>query len=417
MPGDAANRRVLWVSSEMPWPVDTGFRMRATSLLRALTSFGSVDMVCIRQGRADTPLPELDIEGHPGIARGLVLRAPFNSEPRLVRWRRTFFGNEPSSIVRFDWTGVGRALREWAADRYDLIFLVGTDTHVLLHDALPDGPVITDLDDLRSSRSRLRRALGRKTYPRDRSARERLRGLRRGLRERSDGDRWAQTEREVAAACERVLVCSELDQQRLGVPNAVVVPNGFGSRGCPPQQPAAAGSHPVLMMIGLLEYGPNLDAAWFMVEEVLPAIRAVVPDVELRLVGRHDRGLDGIRGRPGVTTVGYVDDPAAEVAKADVVVVPIRYGGGTRLKVLEAFANRRPVVATTIGCEGLPVVDGRELLVADDPEAIASAVVRLLRDADLRARLTDAAFAMWVGGYTTDHATDTLASVIDRIDA
>ena len=94
---------------------------------------------------------------------------------------------------------------------------------------------------------------------------------------------------------------------------------------------------------------------------------------------------------PAVTVVGTVPAMEPELARADVAVVPIRYGSGTRLKILESFAHRVPVVSTTIGAEGLEVVDGVHLLLADDPDAFAAACQRLLTEPDLRKRLVDAA--------------------------
>lgn len=90
---------------------------------------------------------------------------------------------------------------------------------------------------------------------------------------------------------------------------------------------------------------------------------------------------------------------AGQLAAADIAVVPIRFGGGTRIKILEAFAHGLPVVSTTVGCEGLDVIDGQHLLVADDPAAFAAACLRLSEDAELRTRLVTAAAELWKSRY------------------
>jgi glycosyltransferase involved in cell wall biosynthesis len=148
----------------------------------------------------------------------------------------------------------------------------------------------------------------------------------------------------------------------------------------------------VLTLIGTLWYEPNSDGAWWFASEVLPLVRRELPDAELRLVGRTDAKLDGIERCPGVVVRGQVPEVAPELAASTVSVVPLRSGGGTRLKILEAFAYGVPVVTTTVGCEGLDVVDGEHLLVADDPAAFAAACVRLVRERDLADRLTRAGF-------------------------
>ena len=110
----------------------------------------------------------------------------------------------------------------------------------------------------------------------------------------------------------------------------------------------------------------------------------------MRLAGRNDERVAELAAVDGVTVTGPVDDMATELAVADVVAVPLREGAGTRIKVLEALAHRIPVVATSVAVEGLDVVAGRHLLVADEPEAFAAGCVTLLRDEPRRRALADA---------------------------
>ena len=110
--------------------------------------------------------------------------------------------------------------------------------------------------------------------------------------------------------------------------------------------------------------------------------------------------------------MGEVADVTAELMAADIVVVPIRFGGGTRIKILEAFAHRIPVVSTTVGCEGLDVVDGEHLLVADDPATFASACIRLHENADLRASLVAAAAELWTNRYRWTVVTPAIVSAV-----
>ena len=114
----------------------------------------------------------------------------------------------------------------------------------------------------------------------------------------------------------------------------------------------------VVLFQATFDYAPNVDAADWLVAEVAPRLRSRIPDVEIRLVGTPVPGVQRQHRPPAVTVVGKVPTMEPELAHADIAVVPIRYGSGTRFKILESFAHRVPVVSTTIGAEGLDVVDG-----------------------------------------------------------
>jgi len=168
---------------------------------------------------------------------------------------------------------------------------------------------------------------------------------------------------------------------------------------------------------GTLRYPPNAEGARFLVREVAPRLRALVPRVRIRLVGTTAPGLSGLDDPPSVTLVGQVPDMSVELAVADLVVVPLRFGSGTRLKVLEAFAQKVPVVSTTLGAEGLGVGDGVHLLLADTPDGLAGACARLLGDEGLRGRLADAAHELFLRRYADDVVAERVASVARRVAA
>jgi glycosyltransferase involved in cell wall biosynthesis len=163
-------------------------------------------------------------------------------------------------------------------------------------------------------------------------------------------------------------------------------PNGVD---CAHNRPGLAQPQPAsLVYNGSLTYSANYDAMRWFLGEVYPRIRAQVPEVTLAITGSTQGvGLAGLALDDSVALTGYVDDVRLPVAEAAVAVAPIRQGGGTRLKILEAMALGTPVVATAKGAEGLDVVDGEHLLLADDPERFAAAVLRLLADQALAARL------------------------------
>jgi sugar transferase (PEP-CTERM/EpsH1 system associated) len=143
----------------------------------------------------------------------------------------------------------------------------------------------------------------------------------------------------------------------------------------------------VVAMTGLMKYRPNVDAAQFFANDVMPHIRAVHPDIVFYAVGGEPSVEVRRLASPHVVVTDTVPDVRPYVHKAAVFVVPLRMGSGTRLKVLEALAMGKAVVSTSLGCEGIDVVDGEHLLVRDDPQRFADAVVELLKNPDLRARL------------------------------
>ena len=194
---------------------------------------------------------------------------------------------------------------------------------------------------------------------------------------------WRQFQRSVASDVDRVVLCSDLDAVRSGLANVVVVPNTYER----PERPVGhveVGQPSVVLFQATFDYAPNVDAAEWLVAEVAPRLRARLPDVEVRLVGTPVPGVQRQHRPPAITVVGMVPAMEPELSRADIAVVPIRYGSGTRLKILESFAHRVPVVSTTIGAEGLGVVDGVHLLLADDPDSFAAACERLLTEPDLR---------------------------------
>jgi polysaccharide biosynthesis protein PslH len=160
----------------------------------------------------------------------------------------------------------------------------------------------------------------------------------------------------------------------------------FRPAGCPP-------SHSMIFT-GSMDWTPNQQGVLFFASQILPHIRAELPDADLWIVGRYpDSAIQGLAG-PRIHVTGRVDDIRPFVQKASVYVVPLRSGSGTRIKIFEAMAMGKAVVSTTLGAEGLPVTPGLNILIADHPRDFASAVVRVLRDPELAARLGASARAL-----------------------
>jgi sugar transferase (PEP-CTERM/EpsH1 system associated) len=171
-----------------------------------------------------------------------------------------------------------------------------------------------------------------------------------------------------------------------------------------------------LVFVGVLGYPPNSDGVMYFSREILPLIRDEVPDVHLTVIGRAaPSSMESLNGSANVTLAGFVEDLMPYYRNAKVAVVPLRAGGGTRLKILEAMALGRPVVSTSVGCQGIAAEPGRHLLVADTPVEFAHTVVRLLRDEGLRNEIAQNARRLVEQVYDWRILGRKLVSVYDRL--
>ena len=205
-----------------------------------------------------------------------------------------------------------------------------------------------------------------------------------------DAARLSWFQRRLLPSFDKVWVCSDLDRRRLarslGEGHVQVVPNGVDIEAH--AAIAARGGTRSLIFVGDMTYDPNEDAVLYFCEKVLPLIRKQDSEVQVVLVGRPSQRVQALPARLNrVMVTGIVPDVRPYLESASVSIAPIRAGGGTRLKILEAMAAGRPVVSTSIGAEGLEAVAGRDLLIADKPRDFAQACLRLLRSLALRQRV------------------------------
>ena len=275
------------------------------------------------------------------------------------------------------------------------------------------GPTIVDLDNLEDVKARLRADL-LVDQMRSSGARASVRSHLARYQARINASDWHRFQRSVSAQVEQVVIASDLDAARSGLSNVTVIPNTYPRPERPVGNPAAAGP-PILLFQGNLEYPPNIDAAQWLATAIAPLVRAAVPAAEVRLVGRPAVNVTQLHQEGVLTVVGEVPSMEDELARATVAVVPIRFGSGTRVKILESFAHRVPVVSTTLGAEGLDVEDGVHLLLADEPEELAAAAVRLLGDTELRVRLTEAAEQRYLERYDGRSANQDVRRLVEDV--
>lgn len=394
--------QILWVSHVVPYPPKAGVLLRAHYLLKSVAERHPVDLVAFVQRplietyystleeglddcrrtlerfcRSVTFLPIAAIERPFGKVRtaleGLLLK-----ECYMARWLRS---DAATQVL----------LRLAQQHRYDLAHF---DVICLApyRRLLPQVPATLGYHNI-ESHMLLRRA-------------EKDRHLLRKLYFWQEGKRLARYEQRVADQFAGHITCSELDSARLRevMPDVepVCIPNGVDVDYFSPLR-GSTRRHS-LVFVSTLTWYPNVDAALFLLREIWPALKELVPDVTLDIIGAGAPAslVELARASGGVTLHGFVPDIRPLVDAAAIFVCPIRDGGGTKLKVLDAFAMAKCVVAHPIACEGIDVTDGVDVVLAESGPEFAQRLASLLRDDERRLAIGTAARELVVSRYAFD---------------
>jgi glycosyltransferase involved in cell wall biosynthesis len=371
--------RLLFLGQTLPYPPDGGVNIRMYHTLRLLAREFDITALCFyrRQERSSPAAVARSVHALSRFAR--VEAFPIPQEYSLPRWvwdhLRSVANGRAYTWYAYDSDAVAHRIEQLRQEQvFDLAHIDSLDlAGYLPHlEGLPVAGAHHNVESVLLAR--------------------------RALRERAPWRRWylahqaRLVERLERMTCPglslnvTVSIGDAMDLQRLA-PEArfTVVPNGADTDAFRPAPPE--GEEGVLG-VGGLNWAPNHDALDLLCDEILPHLRRRMPGVSVRWVGRaSDAQRDRYGRRYGVVLTGYVDDVRDHLARAACVVAPLRAGGGTRLKILDAWAMGKAVVTTSVGCEGLEAVDGVNLLIRDDPASFAEAVTRVLGDPVLRTRL------------------------------
>lgn len=363
--------KILHVMPYCPVPADYGAKLRIFNLMRHLSRNHDVTAVFIGEERHAAALRH-EFGGR--LGRIIACR------PQAARKIRGFahvcaFLGEHSILYQLgeNWELRSKVHRELASAPYDVVLT--EFPHMAFFD-LPPGPLKVldshniEHDNFRRMAEKSESRLERFIYRNE---------TRKFFREEVDAFRRQ----------DLLLFTSERDRRMAhedapAIPSTVV-PNGVD---CAYFTPADSAQEPCSMVFtGIMGYVPNADGvAWFL-DEIFPRILSREPRAKVTIVGSGPGREMLKRASDNVRITGYVPDVRPYVHAAQVTIVPLRMGGGTRLKILESMAMRSPVVSTSIGAEGIELEPGRHALVADDPQAFADAVLRLFGDAALRGTL------------------------------
>jgi sugar transferase (PEP-CTERM/EpsH1 system associated) len=239
------------------------------------------------------------------------------------------------------------------------------------------------------------------------------------------GEQWRRMLRFERAALERfdlVLCVSDADRHTFGrlYPDALKAPAHVVKTGVDTDYFApitARASRPAhLVFTGSMDWLPNEDGMQYFVREILPRIRQVEPQTTLSIIGRAPTpAVKRLAEIPGIEVTGRVDDVRPHIADGSVYVVPLRIGGGTRLKIFEAMSMGKAVVSTTVGAEGLPVTHGHDIVIADEPARFAQSVIHLIRDGGLRGRIETEARRLVVDRYDWSAVAEDFEDALTRL--
>ncbi|MCC6783339.1 MAG: glycosyltransferase [Planctomycetes bacterium] len=380
----------------LPFPPNHGGRLRSAMLCTALCSLGDVTLA------APVPASE-EAEAHRlAKANGCTLASlgPPATATSLTRKLGAWLTGR-SEILERRWTGAARTrvAELLARHGFDLVALDSSFTIPLVPKACPV-PLVIQLHNLEFAV--LRRSAGHAPSTAD------------AMLRRIESRFIARAERRTADRARLAIAVSDVDRALATAlaPRAriTVIENSI-DLAVHPQLPPTPSGAPLLLLVGSFAYPPNLDAAQVLVTQHLPVLRARWPDLRVRLIGHDpDGGLRAWHGRPGLEILGFVDDLRPHYAAATALYAPIRDGGGTRIKVIEAMALGRPVISTAVGVEGLAVERGVHWLPCETPTEGVASVQSVLDGA--AASLVRAGRALVEGRHAHTVTVPALAAVI-----
>jgi sugar transferase (PEP-CTERM/EpsH1 system associated) len=396
---------ILWLKTELLHPVDKGGKIRSYNMLKALKRNCRITYLTLDDGTADSTARELASEYcHDLVCVPHRRREKFTTG-FYVELALNLASDLPYAIKKYESPEMRQELvRLLAAQRID----------VLVCDFL--APAVNVPPNLNCTTVLFQHNVEAMIWKRHyevQTATARKAYLYR---------QWQKMRAFEAKACpqfDSVIAVSREDrdqmQQEYGLENVFDVPTGVDTAYFRPSGRIETRPHH-LVFTGSMDWLPNEDGIRYFTEQIMPRIKQSVPDVTLTVVGRdpYPSLVELSKRDPSVTVTGRVDDVRPYMEEAAVYIVPLRIGGGTRLKIYEAMAMEKPVVSTTIGAEGLPVTDGEEIVLADTPESFAQAVVELLKQQNLSAEIGARAAAKVRAEFGWESVADSFAAICER---
>lgn len=392
--------KILLVCPKVPYPATDGGRIAIYEPLRRLAARGhQITLLAPTPQQADAAdLAELErscrLELVPIDTRNRLLPAAFNLLSPL-----------PYTIAKYDARPLRERLRTLlAAEQHDLVQI--ENLHMAAYQAIATEygvPVVLRQQNVESQLA------------------ERYAHTQRGLRRlyaRIHAAKLRRYEADVCAYMDACLAITPEDSERLRALNPQIqvatVPAGVDLDDF---QPQPASEEPgAIVSVAAMDWPPNADAMFWFTEQILPLIRQTHPAAHLYVVGKNPSAkIQALARMKNVTVTGFVDDVRTYLAKGAVFIVPLRSGGGMRVKILQAMAMEKAIVSTTIGAEGIAAQDNQAICLADTPAAFATGVSRLLADTPLRQRIARNARQLVTSHYSWDQTVNRMEQIYTNI--
>jgi len=396
--------KILWVKAGGLVPPDTGGKIRSYNILRQLAKHHEVTFFSFYAAHANDVHAELSQIFQRVILIPLNL-PPAKSARELLDYAVRLFSREPYNLTKYCRPVVRRKLRALLQqETFDVIlcdFLVAAG--VIPWDWSCPKVLFTH---------NVEAVIWRRHYEVARNPLWKALSWREWKRMEAAEQRYLQKADHVLAVSEndREAFARFLDPRKL-----TVMPTGADTEYF---QPSGDKEIPnSLVFIGSMDWLPNEDGIFYFADEIFPLILAKAPDATLCIVGRKPsrRLQDLVVSVPNIQLTGWVEDVRPYLAQRAVYIVPLRIGGGTRLKIFEAMSMAKAVVSTSIGAEGLPVKNGEHLLLADDPASFAESTLQLLGNASQRVQIGQAAQHLVEENYSWATVSKGFAQALENV--
>jgi glycosyltransferase involved in cell wall biosynthesis len=372
--------RILWVKADKLLPVENGGNIRTYHILRHLSFQHELTFYSYYGGGVDQNY-DLDLQQRlPGSVAVCTGKGELSGISRTVDYLLHSAAEAPYAVSRFACPKVQEQLRVWFREqRFDVAVCDFLDAAVNFPGRL-NIPSVLFQHNVESEIWRRHEA----------TAGNPLKKMMYGMEFR----KMLRYEQVEVRKFHHVVAVSESDRslmtQWVDADRVTVVPTGVDLSEYRPD-PSAPEPGQLVTFVGAMDWEPNVDGVEYFCNEIWPAIRAEVPEARFRIVGRNPDRRVQRWASDSVEVTGRVPSVVEHLRQSAVVIVPLRIGGGTRLKIYEAMASGKAVVSTTVGAEGLDIHHGRDIMLADDARSFAQAVIMLLRDRELRRRYERAA--------------------------
>jgi glycosyltransferase involved in cell wall biosynthesis len=386
--------RILWVKADKLLPVQNGGNIRTYHVLRYLSARHELTFYSYYGGTPDSDYERELQRQLPGAVAVCTGKRELSGAARALDYLAHIGAHAPYAVSRFADAKVRKQIQTWFRERrFDVAVCDFLDAAVNFPGNLNLASVLFQHNVESEIWRRHAATAGNPAI---------------GMMYRMEFRKMLRYERAAVCKFQHVIAVSENDRslmtQWVDGDRVTVVPTGVDLAQYRPD-PAAfdensdanplARSAPLITFVGAMDWEPNVDAVEYFCSEIWPAIKAEVPQARFRIVGRNpDRRVQkwaSDSSDKSIEVTGRVPSVVEHLRQSAVVIVPLRIGGGTRLKIYEAMATAKAVVSTTVGAEGLDVHHGRDIILADDPHSFAQAVIMLLRDPELRHRYEKAA--------------------------